>query len=130
MSQSAKGRLLEALRTDGDSREEAVERVAADAGWPSVAEAFLAVLGDDNLDFEDWTAAANTLWGVVLDQREVDADRAIALLYWRFDPQGDAENNLVWSITSKLKNVGYLSRYEPLQDPGVVRELARIKSGG
>jgi hypothetical protein len=54
-------------------------------------------------------------------------DRVIALLYFRFDPRGDAEDNLVWSITSKLKGVDYLSDYNPLTDAGVCAEMERLR---
>jgi hypothetical protein len=35
-------------------------------------------------------------------------------------------DNLVWSIISKLKGVGYQSDYDPLQDPDVLREMKRL----
>jgi hypothetical protein len=66
-------------------------------------------------------------WGAVLDWREVPADELIAWLYHRFDPEGRAEDNDVWSIASKLKGVGYLSDYKPLRDPGVLRHLNAIR---
>ena len=65
--------------------------------------------------------------GAALDGRQIQINKLIALLHHRFDPRGDAEDNLVWSITCKLKNVGYLSDYEPLNDPGVKEELKAIR---
>jgi hypothetical protein len=66
-------------------------------------------------------------WGAALDRRELPADELIAWLYHRFDPDGRAEDNEVWSIASKLRGVAYLSEYYPLQDPGVVRHLEAIR---
>ena len=74
-----------------------------------------------------WTPA---FWGAVLDKRDLAADELIALLYHRFDPDGLAEDNEVWSIASKLKGVGYLSKFEPLRDPAVAEELQRIRGRG
>jgi hypothetical protein len=37
----------------------------------------------------------------------------------------ELDENLVWSITHILKNVGYLSDYEPLRDPAIQAEMAR-----
>jgi hypothetical protein len=50
--------------------------------------------------------------------------RVIAHLYFRYC--GPGEDNLAWSITSRLKGVGYLSDYDPLCDPYVVRELKKL----
>ena len=70
------------------------------------------------------------LWGAALDGRDLPADRVIALLYHRLDPGDGGENNLAWSITSKLKRVGYLSDYDPLQDAAVRAELAVLRVTG
>jgi len=54
------------------------------------------------------------------------ADAVIALLYGRFQRAGIGDEhsaNLLWSITCRLKGVGYLSDYEPLHDPGVLSEM-------
>ena len=60
--------------------------------------------------------------------RSVDADSTIALLHWCLErAPAIVDENLVWSITSKLKDVGYLSPYEPLPDPAVLREMRSLK---
>lgn len=53
-------------------------------------------------------------------------DFIIALMYYRFDPTGEEEDNLVWSITAKLKKVHYLSDYAPLNDPNVLIEFHKL----
>jgi hypothetical protein len=61
----------------------------------------------------------------------MEADWAIALVYHRLAPDAsDDERNLAWSIASTLKGVDYLSDYEPLADPGVVKELERLRGDG
>jgi hypothetical protein len=111
-----------------DSKCERIERLIANAGWDRVRESMLDLL-TANRRVRDYQVAAEVLWAAALDGRELPADRVIALLYHRFDPRGDNEDNLVWSITSTLKGVGYLSEYRPLQDPDVQAELAAIRAG-
>jgi hypothetical protein len=93
-----------------------------------VRDHILALLADAGRRRRDHEVAAEVLWGAALYGWEVPADRVIALLCDRFDPRGDAGDNLVWSIASKLKGVDYLSDYDPLQDPGVRAELAAIRA--
>jgi hypothetical protein len=112
-----------------DSKCEAIERLIETAGWSAVRDSILALLGDAARPRRDHEVAAEVLWGAVLDRRELPADRVIALLHHRFDPCGDSEDNLVWSITSKLKGLDYLSDYQPLQDPAVQAELVAIRAG-
>jgi hypothetical protein len=74
--------------------------------------------------------AAEVLWGAVLDRREIPADRIIALLCYRLSPPDEYEDNLVWSITSELRGIDYLSDYNPYHDPLIQRELEAIRMGG
>jgi hypothetical protein len=111
-----------------DFMSERIEGLIAVVGWDAVRESLLSVLAAERRA-ADYRIVATVFWGAVLDRREMPADRVIALLYHRFDPRGDNEDNLVWSIASKLKGVGYLSDYRPLDDPAVQRELAAIRAG-
>jgi hypothetical protein len=111
-----------------ESKCERIERLIAAAGWAEVRDSMLEVLAANRRP-RDYQVATEVLWGAVLDNRELPADRVVALLYYRFDPRGDCEDSLVWSITSKLKGVNYLSEYRPLQDPGVQAELAALRAG-
>jgi hypothetical protein len=108
------------------TKAEAIEGLIDEFGWEDVRDCMLDVLRDDHLEAH-WRTAAHVFWGAVLDRRELPADELIAWLYHRFDPAGRTEDNDVWSITSKLKGVGYLSQYQPLQDPGVLHYLQAIR---
>ena len=107
---------------------EAIECLIPQLGWHSVRAAMIDVLAAERPRV-DHQVAMEVFWGAVLDKREMPENRIIALLYHRFDPRSDSEDNLVWSITSKLKGVDYLSEYEPLHDPGVKAELAALRGG-
>jgi hypothetical protein len=127
------GRICEILadrRPDEESSElskaEAIEALIVRHGWEAVRACMMDVLRDDN-QAAHWPVAADFFWGAVLDRRELSADELIALLYYRFDPAGRDENNLVWSIASKLKGFGYLSDYDPLHDLSVMQHLRQIR---
>jgi len=94
-------------------------------GWPPVNEGIFRAL--ESNESELWGAAVSAIWSAVLDRRTMDSDRAIALIYHRLDPvPSDLDDNLAWGIASRLKGVGYLSDYDPLSDPGVVAQLAKL----
>jgi hypothetical protein len=114
--------------TEAESPAERIEHLIPKYGWPAVCDLLLEILASERSP-ADYQTVAEVLWGAALDGRAMPADRVIALLYYRFDPQGDQEDNLVWSITAKLRGIGYLSKYRPLDDPGVRAELASIKRG-
>jgi hypothetical protein len=108
------------------TKAEVIEGLIDEFGWEAVRDCTLDVLRDDRQETH-WRTAVHVFWGAVLDRRGLPADELIAWLYHRFDPDGQAEDNDVWSITSKLKGVGYLSDYKPLQDPGVLHHLRAIR---
>jgi hypothetical protein len=114
---------------DGPDVEERLAETMVEHGWPAVREAVLRVLASG--DAEIWPDAAAVLWGAVLDGREMDAHRVIAHLYHALPPNvSDHDENLAWSIASRLKGVGYLCDYDPLADPGVRQELERLRTSG
>jgi len=124
--------LLAILKEDSDESEEQIDALIRRAGWEPVRDGVYKVLLDP-AQREHGRAAAAVFWGAVLDQRPLDPDRTIAVLYRNLrDQPAEAPSvmnsleNLVWSITAKLKNKGYLSDYDPLEDPGVKRELERL----
>jgi hypothetical protein len=108
------------------TRAEAIEGLIPEFGWPAVQDCMFEILRDDNQQAH-WRAAAHVFWGAILDRRKLPADELIAWLYHRFNPPGQPEDDDIWGITSKLKGVGYLSDYKPLQDPGVLRYLRAIR---
>lgn len=127
----ARDRIQAILADDDESSDsgkpEAIESLISDFGWEAVRDCMMDVLRDD-CQARHWRTAAHVFWGAVLDGRELPADELIAWLYHRFDPDGRAEDNDVWSITSELRGVGYLSDYDPLQDPRVLQHLRVIRS--
>ena len=127
LSQSVASILADvSLDTEADARDssrvEELEKLVPQFGWQSVeAEMFRVLLAPD--DNGSWNVAAGVFWNAALERRALQSNRLIACLYLRF-PQGD---NLAWSITSKLKGVGYVSDYDPSTDPDVQRELAVLQ---
>ena len=116
--------LREARFEEGDPfRAEAIEALIPEHGWREVLEVLLRILRENSLDH--CRTAAEVIWGAVLDEREMPADRVIAHLYFRWS--GPEEDNLVWSITAKLKHVDYLSDYNALADAGVLEELEALR---
>jgi hypothetical protein len=117
-------------RLDDESSEktkaEVIEGLIDELGWEAVRDCMLDVLRDDHQEAH-WRTAAHVFWGAVLDRRELPGDELIAWLYHRFDPEGQTEDNEVWSMASKLKGVGYLSEYQPLCDAGVLHYLRAIR---
>jgi hypothetical protein len=121
-------RSIDAVNSDdGVDPNDAVEALISTHGWDAVCDGLMKILADDSQE-EYWRGAMDAFWCAGIDKRPVPADRLIALLHHRFDPEGTREDNLVWSIASTLKKVGYLSDYRPLEDPSVAHELAAIRS--
>ena len=119
--------ILDADGCDGSKCEE-IENLIPEYGWVAVQEALLNVLLDDKRRISDYEVAAQVFWGASLDGRDICINNVIALLCHRLpNEEGCSENNLAWSIVTKLKNVGYLSDYCPLQDEEVIQ--ARILLG-
>ena len=110
-------------------KHEAIENLIDPFGWDSVWDIMFSILRDDAMAAH-WRTAMYVTWGAVLDGRKLPADELIAWLYHRFDPDGQHEDNTVWSIASKLKGVSYLSEYKPLSDPAVQKHLRAIQNRG
>ncbi len=110
------------------SKCEEIEKLIPELGWDAVLEIILEILRTDRCT-DDWRTAAEVLWGAALDRRPMPVDLVIAHLCHRWPPD-EEEDNLAWSITAKLKKVGYLSEYEPLSDPAVCEQLVRLRGAG
>lgn len=96
--------------------------------WEAVQAVLIELLRDDS-QTTHWQTIAEVFWEATLDQNNLPEDELIALLYHRLVTDSASEDNLVWSIASKLKGVDYLSEYDPLRDPAVLHELEKIQSG-
>lgn len=117
---------------DNDSEElskaETIETLIDKHGWAEIQFCLLQILHDEP-SHSYWRTVAEVIYGAVLDERDLPADKIIALLYYRLPSKAsDEDENLVWSITHKLKKVGYLSEYDPLNDPNVQREMANLRN--
>jgi hypothetical protein len=128
MSGDASYNIANILRADARDEDHDLDDAITDAiachGWPRVRDAVFATLESD--DAELWPSAKATVWGAALEKREMDADRAIALVYHRPHLDEHGFDNLAWSIASNLKGVDYLSDYDPMSDPGVVAEMRKL----
>ncbi|MFC1580274.1 hypothetical protein ACFL4N_05115 [Thermodesulfobacteriota bacterium] len=106
-----------------------IEELILKYDWKSVLIVMIAVLEDNNRRYDDYVTSAEVIWGAALDEKHMPVNRIIALLYHRLEPDKDSdENNLAWSIVCKLKGVDYLSEHDPLEDPGIKREMEKIKT--
>ena len=106
---------------DTATKAECIELLIAEHGWDALLACLCGLLHTGDAA-TDWLAIAEVFWGAALDRRPMPADAVIALLYGRFqraDIRDEHSENLLWSITRRLKGVDYLSDYEPLHDPGV-----------
>jgi|SRR5262245_32184356 len=118
--------VLRLVARDAESDlDEQLQPLIDEFGWAAVCDGIFKAL--ESKETAIWHTAAAAIWGAALDKREMDAHRAIALVYFRLDKPGE-EDNLAWSIASKLKGVGYLSSYDPRLDPPIKEQLERLRA--
>ena len=106
---------------------EEIEKVNQHYSWKEIEHLLIDMLLEDRR-VKDYQTIAAVIWGACLDKRDfTNRNKIIALLYKRLPNDEDSiENNLAWSIVTKLKNVGYLSDYDPLEDPMVQKEINKL----
>ncbi|MEQ1753292.1 MAG: hypothetical protein ABL973_04085 [Micropepsaceae bacterium] len=109
-----------------DSRDEAIWELVGTYGWECVLAEMIAVLRDDKAKAH-WIEASVVIWrGIDLPMPAV---QVIALLHRRLlehlPAEHELDENLVWSITCNLKQIDYLSDYQPMRDPEIIAEMAR-----
>lgn len=125
----ARAAIFDTFRQSADDTnfdvEERLMPLIEQIGWPAVRDSVFAALESEEKAL--WTPAAAALWGAILDKRDLDANLAIALVYHRLSPSPTEEDNLAWSIASRLKGVGYLSSYDPHADPQVQTHIERLR---
>jgi hypothetical protein len=122
--------VLRSAASDSDiDPDEQVQSLIEEFGWPAVCAGIFAAL--ESNDSAIWDPAAAAIWGAILDKREMDAPRAVALVYFRLhtDKSSYEDKNLAWSIASTLKGEGYLSSYDPRLDPPIKEQLQRLRAG-
>jgi hypothetical protein len=112
-----------------------VRERAAQSGWSDILTAALDILEQpDNKAY--WRQATAIIFWAVGAKAEMPKPKmeVVARLYWclakypGFGGSGmDDGENLVWSIASHLKGVGYLSDWQPLDDPEVRLYLVALQ---
>ncbi len=112
-----------------DATETFSEEILPKYQWESVQQALFSVLRDDSFSESDYETIAGIIWDAVLSGERIDAETAIALLYYRLGNADDPyENNVIWSITAKLKDLDYAnSEYNPLKDPEILERIKQIQ---
>jgi len=109
-----------------ESKEMYIEALFNTFDWAECRNLVEEILTEDRR-LKDYQTMANVIWEAVLDGKNFDSEKIIALLYYRFDPDFDSEDNLVWSIVCKLKNLDYLSNYRPENDETVMYHFNQLK---
>lgn len=115
-----------AARDAESDLDELLQPLIDELGWTAVCDGVFKALESNETTI--WYTAAAAIWGAALDKRDMDANRAIALAYFRLNPNKDEEENLAWSIACKLKAVDYLSGYDPRLDPPITEHLEQLRS--
>lgn len=112
-----------------NTRCDLIEALIPKYSWNIIQEKLITILLDDEQSIDSWTVVAEVIWGALLDKRQIKKNKIIALLYYRLNrnPDQPYSNNLLWSITSKLKNTGYLSDYNPWKDQEVIEEIKKLE---
>ena len=104
-----------------------IEKLIPEYGWEAIQETTINILLDDQRRISDYDVAAQVFWGASLDNRNICINKVIALLYYRLmKNENSNENNLAWSIVTKLKKIDYLSDYDPLKDEEIIQERIRL----
>lgn len=95
-------------------------------GWEYIQQALFTILLNNNSTTKQYEEVANAFWDACIYKRKIKKTTVIALLYYRLgNIDNPYENNLIWSITSKLLNLDYCNaEYNPLMDKKIIRELA------
>ena len=120
--------------------EAAVDRLAVEFGWRGLTSGLIHILEQDSLRGHWYDATAGLFWLQLDNHLELPRERTylVAVLYdclLRDPTLGSREDegqceNLVWSIVHELMGVGYLSDYDPMKDPEVLKhEIARQMGG-
>lgn len=127
MTDSLVDRMLVVLHDDSlddenidESKAEMLESMIEGLDWDECNSAIENLLSM-SLRTIDYESVAALIWA--LDDKPFNKNKIIALLYHRLDPDFNSEHNLVWSITSRFKNEGYLSEYIPSEDAEVMNEF-------
>ena len=117
--------LNDAFRSE-DAIEYVSETILPQYDWNDVQEALINILLDNNRKDKDYETVAEIIWEAVLDGKPVKKTPVVGLLYYRLgNKEAPYENNLIWSIATKLYDLDYAnSEFNPLKDPEILRVLS------
>ena len=117
--------LNDAFRSEG-AIEYVSETILPQYDWNDVQEALINILLDNNRKDRDYETVAEIIWEAVLDGKPVKKTPVVGLLYYRLgNKEAPYENNLIWSIATKLYDLDYAnSEFNPLKDPEILRVLS------
>ena len=109
-----------------DAIEYVSETILPQYDWNDVQEALIYILLDNNRDDKEYETVAEIIWEAVLDGKSVKKVPVVGLLYYRLgNKEAPYENNLIWSIATKLYDLDYAnSEFNPLKDPEILRVLS------
>ena len=118
-----------------DLFEERINELGDENGWSNLVTESINILLDTNLK-KCWHLAASVVAWSIEDNHKLPCEWSylVAVLYLclEIDPNlGSDENadaeNLVWSISQKIKGVDYLSDWDPLEDREVLEHMEKLK---
>lgn len=117
---------LEDAMCSEDPIEYVEEMILPQFSWNEVQDALIYILLDNNHEDKDYETVAEIIWEAVLDGRTVKKETVVGLLYYRLGKrEAPYENNLIWSITTKLYDLDYAnSEFNPLMDPSILQTLS------
>lgn len=117
--------LISEIKTSSLENENEEETSFSKYRWDDIQAALIFILLDDNCAKADYEKAAEIVWDAALAGKDIQIDLIVGLLYYRLgDSNHPYENNLIWSITSKLKNLDYANTdYNPYIDETISKKL-------
>lgn len=97
-------------------------------GWEKLQKALLMILADKNRTYDECYILATVFWEAIFDDLDIDKMTVIALINYRLNHWDESyEDNLAWSITSKLLKLDYAnSTYNAFKDEKVNEILKSI----
>ncbi len=92
--------------------------------WEDVRNGLLSVLYDNDQNL--WPEALEMVYFLLNREFPFDEVETISLLYNCLSLSDTLDANLVWTITRTLKSLPYLSEYDPVTDPMIVKQMEHI----
>jgi len=127
INEKIKAIISEAYENDlsHEETEIAMNRILSLGEWEQVRNGLLNILYDNDQTLWDQTI----IYIYYLQGRGYTYEEAktIAILYNCLILSEEVNGNLIWTITTGIKSISYLSDYEPFHDAAVVEEMNKIE---